>query len=505
MSANSNNSAAQFVLAIDQGTTGTTVSLIQQNGELKAKVNLEFEQIYPKAGWVEHNPEEIWKTVETATQSLLQSTGVSASSLACIGITNQRETVVSWDQSTGQHLYNAIVWQCRRTTEFTQSLKDGGHSDLIKQKTGLVIDPYFSSSKYRWLLKNVSSVQSAGANLKFGTIDSYLIWKMTSGDSHVTDVSNASRTQLMNIASGKWDSELLDLFEVPAETLPTIRPSSVEFGKTKGMLSLPDGIPITGVAGDQQAALFGQACFLEGEAKCTFGTGSFILMNTGEKMVTSNHGILTTVGWQLGESKPMTYALEGGAFICGAAVQWLRDGLGVIENSAEVEELAKQVEDTDGVQMLPAFAGLGAPHWSPEVRAMITGMTRGTSKAHLARATLEAMAMQNAEILEAMSKDLNRPLVGLKVDGGASSNDLLMQMQSDFLQAETTRPELIETTSAGAAFLAGLEVRFWKDLEEVKSSWKTSKEFQPKVSSEQVQHKKRAWNRLTKMAMEFKA
>ncbi|MEO0337389.1 MAG: glycerol kinase GlpK, partial [Pseudomonadota bacterium] len=359
----------------------------------------------------------------------MERANIGAEKIVALGITNQRETVVAWDKITSEPLHNAIVWQCRRTTEYTDSLKAAGHAELISRKTGLVIDPYFSASKMRWLKKEVAAVGTADSKdtLKFGTIDSFLIWKMSDGV-HVTDVSNASRTQLMNIDSGQWDSELLELFEVSAKSLPAIRPSSTRLATTKGMTSLPDGIPISGVAGDQQAALFGQSCFEKGEAKCTFGTGSFILMNTGAERVNSQEGLLTTISWQLGEDQPLVYALEGGAFICGAAVQWLRDGLQVIENSSEVEALAASVDSADGVQIVPAFAGLGAPHWNPEARGIITGLTRGTTAAHIARATLEAMALQNFEILQAMSKSLGEEIQHLKVDGGAVANNLLMQL-----------------------------------------------------------------------------
>jgi glycerol kinase len=388
------------------------------------------------------------------------------------------------------------VWQCRRTTQYTDSLKSENHAELISQKTGLVIDPYFSSSKFRWLLKEVEAVKAAhnANNLRLGTIDSFLISKMSGGE-FVTDVSNACRTQLMNIETGQWDEELLALFEVPMSLLAEIRPSSSRLATTKGMRSLPDGIPISGVAGDQQAALFGQACFQPGAVKCTFGTGSFILMNTGEQRVHSSEGLLTTVAWQLGADQPMTYALEGGAFICGAAVQWLRDGLNMIGSAADVEQLAKSVESSAGVQIVPAFAGLGAPHWDPEARGVITGLTRGTTSAHVARATLEAMALQNVEIILAMASNLDGDLKELKVDGGAVSNNLLMQLQSDYLMASLLRPKNIETTSAGAAFLAGLAEGFWSSVSDIERSWGEQASFQPQITSEQQQARLKAWSR----------
>ena len=486
----------QFVLALDQGTTGTTASIIGHDGLSKAKVNIEFEQHYPQPGWVEHSPGEIWKTVEDSIEQCLTKAGVSASQISTIGITNQRETVVAWSSETSESLYNAIVWQCRRTTEFTDSLKAAGHSDLISKKTGLVIDPYFSASKMRWLIKEVESVRKAASKsqLRLGTIDSFLIWQMSGGE-FVTDVSNASRTQLMNIDTGEWDEELLNLFEVSNSSLPKICPSSHRMAVTKGMRSLPDGIAISGLAGDQQAALFGQACFAKGDAKCTFGTGSFILMNSGSERVDSPDGLLTTVAWQLGENQPRVYALEGGAFICGAAVQWLRDGLSLIDNAAEIEELARSVQSSEGVQMVPAFAGLGSPHWDPGARGMIMGLTRGSGRGHLARATLEAMALQNVEILKVMAKDLGESLSGLKVDGGAVANSLLMQLQADYLGAKIIKPKNIETTAAGAAFLAGLSEGVWTSLEDIQKSWVVDEAFEPEIDSESRERRMTAWQK----------
>jgi glycerol kinase len=474
---------SKFILSIDQGTTGTTVSIIDKQGQSVAKVNEEYKQIYPKPGWVEHDPEDIWQSVLSTMRKSLEKAQAQSTDVAAIGITNQRETVVVWDKQTGKAIYNAIVWQCRRTTDFCEKLKKKGYASTIKNKTGLVIDPYFSGSKINWILSNVPGAKQRAkkGELLCGTIDTYLLWRLTGGVSHKTDVSNASRTQLMNIMKGDWDKELLKIFAVPANMLPEICPSSFDFGKTKGVAGLTDGIPISGIAGDQQAALFGQTCFSAGEAKCTFGTGSFILMNTGSKRVKSKSGILTTVAWQLKNDSQLTYALEGGAFVCGAAVQWLRDGLVFFNSSSEVEELARKVDDTGGVEFVPALAGLGAPHWDPKARGIITGLTRGTTREHIARATLEAMALQNAEIIFAMEKDLGKRLKNLKVDGGASANNLLMQMQSDYLGSPLYRPEMIETTAAGAAYLAGLGVGFWSDVREIKSIWKVNKEFQSQM------------------------
>lgn len=495
---------AKYILAIDQGTTGTTVNIIHKDGSVVSKVNEEFEQIFPKPGWVEHNPEAIWSSVESCLKKALDNGKIKGSEIAAIGITNQRETVVMWDRKTGKPIYNAIVWQCRRTTEFCEKLKKKkGAAELIKKKTGLVIDPYFSASKIHWLLENVPQARSLADNeqLAVGTIDCYLLWRLTGGEVHKTDVTNASRTQLMNIFKNEWDKDLLKLFDVPQKLLPEIAPSSGVFGETKGLKSLPDGIAISGIAGDQQAALFGQAAFQPGDAKCTFGTGSFLLMNAGTKPVLSDHGLLTTVAWQLGENEDLVYALEGGAFICGAAVQWLRDGLGFIQKSSEIEKLAEEVEDSGSVEFVPALSGLGAPYWDPQARGLITGLTRGTQKAHIARATLEAMALQNVDILEAMQSDLKKRLKAVRVDGGASSNNLLMQFQSDYLGAEIIRPKMIETTSAGAAYLAGLGVGFWKNLEELKKVWEVDKEFQPQLNEKDRKLRLKTWRDAVKRAM----
>jgi glycerol kinase len=483
-----------YIMAIDQGTTSTRVCLITPDGRLAAQSSEAFPQIYPKPGWVEHDPEAIWSSTLKTISGALQAAGARGDQISAIGITNQRETVVVWDAANGRPIANAIVWQCRRTEEACVKLRKAKKQNLIRSKTGLVIDPYFSATKIQWLLKNVkgAAAKAKAGVLRAGTIDSFLLWHLSGGKTHRTDVSNASRTMLMNIHRGNWDPELLRLFGVPVTMLPEIRPSSGHFGVTKGLGILPDGIPVTGIAGDQQAALFGQAAFAAGDAKCTFGTGSFLLMNTGAKPKASKSKLLTTIAWQLDGGK-IVYALEGGAFICGAAVQWLRDGLGLFEKSAEVEKLAASVPDAGGVQFVPALTGLGAPHWNAEARGVITGLTRGTTKAHLARATLEAMALQNAEILQAMQKDLGRKVPSVRVDGGASANNLLMQMQADLLGAPVIRPVNVETTAMGAAYLAGLGAGIWKNLDEVQKIWARDREFRPKITSQQRLSRMKAW------------
>jgi glycerol kinase len=482
----------KFILALDQGTTGTRACLVNKQAQITASAAQEHPQIYPKPGWVEHDPEAIWSSVTATIQAVLKKAGVKGEQIAGIGITNQRETVVMWDKDSNKAVYNAIVWQCRRTTEFCNKLKKKREAKIIKKKTGLIIDPYFSASKIRWLLDNVKPDKN---RVRVGTIDTFLLWRLTGGRSFKTDVSNASRTQLMNIAKNAWDPELLKIFGVPAGILPEICASNADFGATKGVPGLPDGIPVAGIAGDQQSALFGQTCFEVGSSKCTFGTGSFLLMNTGAKMVASKSGLLTTVAWQLKNDKKLTYALEGGAFICGAAVQWLRDEMKFIKESREVESLAREVQSTDGVYLVPAFVGLGAPYWDPDARAAIVGMTRGTSRTHLARATLEAMALQNVDILAAMGKDLGRKMGAVRVDGGAVANDLLMQMQADFLGVAVERPKQIESTVLGAAFLAGLGVGFWSGLPEIKKVWALEKSFAPALDAKKRKIKMEEWHR----------
>ena len=493
----------KFILALDQGTTGTTVALLNPQAKLVCAVNKEHPQIYPKPGWVEHDPEAIWKTVVDGIAQVLKQAQVSGDQVAAIGITNQRETVVMWHHITHRPVYNAIVWQCRRTTEFCEKLKKRGAEKNIRNKTGLVLDPYFSASKMRWLLDHVPGLktQVTKGEIRAGTIDSFLLWRLSGGRIHKTDVSNASRTQLMNIKTGEWDKDLLKLFQVPRAILPEICPSSGTFGATFGMPGLPDGIPIAGIAGDQQAALFGQACFAVGSAKCTFGTGSFLLMNTGAKMVRSKAGLLTTVAWQLKGDKKLTYALEGGAFICGAAVQWLRDQMQFIKTSGDIEALAQQVPSSDGVFLVPAFVGLGAPYWDPEARAAIVGMTRGTTRAHIARATLEAMALQNVDILMAMEKDLGRKIGVVRVDGGAVQNHLLMQMQADYLGVPVQRPQQTESTVLGAAFLAGLGVGYWSSVAELAKVWSLQHEFRAQLAPKERKQRRIDWQRAVKRVL----
>jgi glycerol kinase len=486
----------RFVLAIDQGTTGSTVALMDARGKLRASVNFEFPQIYPQPGWVEHRPADIWASVNKGIRAVLRKNICKPREIIAIGITNQRETSLLWDTVTGEALNNAIVWQCRRTTDFCESLRVAGHENTVRRRAGLVLDPYFSGSKYRWLLRNTPGMSGAlkSKRVAAGTIDSFLIWQLTAGDVHVTDVSNASRTSLMNLKTGRWDQGLLDLFEVPREILPTIVPSSAILGRTRGVTGLPDGIPISGVAGDQQAALFGQACFDVGDAKCTFGTGSFIVMNTGSELLRSHSGLLTTVAWQLGEKGKRVYALEGGAFVCGAAVQWLRDGLRMIKTAPEIEKLALQVQDHGGVEFVPALTGLGAPHWAPDARGTLTGITRGVERGHIARATLDAMALQNADILRAMESDLGKRMKPLRVDGGAAANNLLMQIQADVLGRRLIRPHVIETTVAGACYLAGLGVGLWQSPAEVKNIWKAEREFSVRMSAGARRKRLSSWN-----------
>ncbi len=487
----------QYILAIDQGTTGTTAMLVDQGGFAVAKENREFRQIFPKPGWVEHDPEDIWRSVTETMGLVVAKAAVNPRDIAAIGITNQRETVVMWSRETNRAVHNAIVWQCRRTTDFCEKLKKSKHAQKIRRKTGLVIDPYFSGSKFRWLLQNVEGVDARArrGELAAGTIDSFLVWRLSGGQKHVTDVSNASRTQLMNIENGEWDDELLKIFgNVPRGLLPEIVNSSGEVARTKSVPGLPDGIPIAGIAGDQQAALFGQACHEPGDAKCTFGTGSFLLMNTGAKRIAAKSGLLTTVAWRLQGEKKMTYALEGGAFICGAAVQWLRDGLKMITRSAEIEDLAKMVPDSAGVDFVPALSGLGAPYWDPEARGLICGLTRGTTSSHLARATLDAMAMQNLDILRAMEKDLGHKLRSLRVDGGATSNNLLMQLQADYVGQPIERPRMVETTGIGAAFLAGLGVGLWKSKSDLKSAWHLGQRFEPQMPKPARETRVKQWH-----------
>jgi len=465
-----------LVLAIDQGTTGTTALLLNADVQVVGTHNVEFPNHYPQPGWVEHDPEEIWTSIGQAVTGVLEKTGTDAKRIAAIGITNQRETSLFWDKQSSKAIHRALVWQDRRTADTCQKLKDDGHEAVFKQKAGLVIDPYFAGTKAAWLLDNVSGARERAerGDILFGTIDTYLTWRLCGV--HVTDPSNASRTLFMNLDTLDWDDELLGILNVPRACLPPIASSSEVYGHTKGIGFLPDGIPVAGLIGDQQGALFGQACFAEGMAKCTYGTGAFVLLNTGDKKVYSDNGMLTTVGWKV--NGEVSYALEGSAFIAGAAVQWLRDGLGIIDSAPDIEALAQEVPDSAGVCFVPALAGLGAPHWRPEARGLINGITGGTTRAHIARATLEGIALEIGDILVAMTRDLGGELTELRVDGGAANNNLLMQLQADVLGTDCVRPTQLETTALGSAFLAGLAVGIWSSPAAVSEAWAKDAVFQ---------------------------
>ena len=478
-----------LVLAIDQGTTGTTALLVDSHVRVVARRTVEFPNHYPEPGHVEHDLDEIWRSVAEAVSSVLVD--VDTSRLAAVGITNQRETSLFWDRATGRPIHRALVWQDRRTTKRCQQLQEAGHEAMFKRRTGLVLDPYFSGTKAEWLLDHVPGARAAAeaGKLAFGTIDSWLCHRLCG--EHVTDASNASRTLMYDLHRMDWDDELLEILRVPRATLPPVVDSSTVYGRTRGLHFLPDGIPVAAVIGDQQGALFGQACFTSGLAKCTYGTGAFILMNTGAQPVASDHGMLTTVAWRMGGQT--TYALEGSAFVAGAAVQWLRDGLGILSSAEEVEALAASVSDTGGVVFVPAMTGLGAPHWRPDARGILTGITRGTTRAHIARATLDGIAMQIDEILRAMSDDLGSPLTELRVDGGASANNLLMQRQSDLLGVACVRPQVRETTGLGSALLAGLAAGVWNSLDEVAATWTEERRFEPAGLSSELDATRRAW------------
>jgi len=479
----------RYVLSVDQGTTSCRATVLDAKLKVCGVGQREFTQFFPKAGWVEHDLNEIWAGTEWCIAKALRAAGIKGSDLACIGITNQRETTGLWARGTGKPLHKAIVWQDRRTSLYCAELKAHGHEAKVKAKTGLVLDPYFSGTKVKWQLDEIDGARAkaAAGELCFGTIDTWLVFKMTNGASHVTDVSNASRTLLMGLESLQWDDEMLTLLDVPKAVLPRIAASAEVYGMTRGMKSLPDGIPVSGMAGDQQAALFGQACFEPGESKCTYGTGAFLLMNVGNKPVASKAGLLTTVGWKL--DGKTTYGLEGSSFIAGAAVQWLRDGLGLIKKSSDVEALAKTVKSSGAVVFVPALAGLGAPHWRPDARGLFAGIDRSTTRGHLARAVLEGIALQIQDLAEAMRLDSGKVIPAFKVDGGAVKNDLLMQYQSDILATNVVRPKNVETTSLGAAFLGGLGVGFWKSADDIRRAWKADKVFKPKMSEgERAQH-----------------
>ncbi len=483
-----------LILAIDQGTTGTTVLVIDHGMNVISRWYAEFPQIFPKPRWVEHNPDDIWASVEKTIKMALDQGEIDPSRIAGIGITNQRETSVVWSRKTGEPYYNAIVWQCRRTADICQSLKERNLEEAFRESTGLLLDPYFSGTKLTWLYENAPRFadDSKKGEAAFGTIDTFLVWKLTNGAAHVTDVSNASRTLMFRLADLKWDEELVDILGVDFSILPQVMSSSEVYGTTKGLAVLPDGIPVAGMAGDQQAALFGQACFEPGMAKCTYGTGSFMLLNTGDKIVPSKHKLLTTVGWKIGDE--VVYALEGSCFISGAAVQWLRDGMKMFSQSPDIEALAMEVKDNGGIVFVPALAGLGAPHWNPEAKGVIWGMTRGTTNAHVARATLEAIALQNHDVLLAMQQDYGKELAMLKVDGGACENNLLMQFQSDILKVDISRPTMVETTALGAALLAGLAVGLWQDKKEVTANWKEDRRFKPSMAKDKIDAHLTLWN-----------
>jgi glycerol kinase len=480
------------ILALDQGTTSSRAILFDHDGSIRAVAQQEFRQIFPRSGWVEHDPEEIWSSQISTAREVLQKTGLKASDVVAIGITNQRETTLVWDRKTGAPIYNAIVWQDRRTAKFCDELKAAGHSQLIQSRAGLVIDAYFSGSKLRWILDNVPGARERATKgeLAFGTVDTWLIWKLTGGTQHVTDVTNASRTMLFNLRTGTWDDDLLRVLNVPREVLPEVRSSSEVYAQTAAGL-FDSQIKIAGIAGDQQAALFGQNCFSRGLAKNTYGTGCFMLMNIGGEPMVSKNQLITTVAWK--ENGRTDFALEGSVFIGGAVVQWLRDGLGIIKSSADIEKLAASVPDCGGVYLVPAFAGLGAPHWDQYARGTITGLTRGTTAGHIARAALEGIAFQVGDILEVMKQDSGVPMNELRVDGGACANDLLMQFQADILQVPVVRPKVIETTALGAAYLAGLAAGFWKNRDEVSRAWQVDRVFQPSMSADEARHRRKRW------------
>jgi len=490
------------ILTLDQGTTSSRAIVFDHAGAIRAVAQKEFKQIYPQAGWAEHDPYEIWQTQIATAREALAKAGLNAAHIAAIGLTNQRETTLLWDRQTGAPIHNAIVWQDRRTAGFCDDLKRAGHASLIQRKTGLVIDAYFSGSKLRWLLDHVPDARRRAqrGELAFGTVDTWLLWNLTGGALHTTDPSNASRTMLFNLHTGAWDDELLRVLDVPREVLPEVRSSSELYGETAaGIFDAP--IPIGGVAGDQQAALFGQNCFSRGLAKNTYGTGCFMLMNIGTQPAPSRHQLLTTVAWQI--EAQTDYALEGSVFIGGAVVQWLRDGLGLIKSSADVEALAASVPDCGGVYLVPAFAGLGAPYWDQYARGTISGLTRGTTAGHIARAALEGIAFQVADVLEVMKDDSGVGMNELRVDGGASANDLLMQFQADVLQVPVVRPKVIETTALGAAYLAGLAAGFWKNRGEVQRSWQADRTFEPRISAAAAAHRRSRWAEALKRAREW--
>lgn len=484
----------KFILAIDQGTTSSRAILFNQKGEIKSIAQKEFKQIYPKTGWVEHNPNEIWSSQAGVIAEAIARIGLNGKSIAAIGITNQRETTVIWDRETGIPVYNAIVWQDRRTSDFCSELKSQGLVEKIRSKTGLIIDAYFSGTKIKWILDNVDGAREKAekGRLAFGTIDSWLVWNLTNGAKHITDITNASRTMLFNIHTKEWDKELLRILDIPESILPELKSSSEVYGETSSSL-LGTRIPISGIAGDQQSALFGQMCIQPGMLKNTYGTGGFLMFNTGEEPITSNNNLLTTIGWEI--DGKVTYALEGSIFIAGAVVQWLRDELGIIKSASEIEQLANSVPDNGGVYMVPAFAGLGAPYWDQFARGTIFGLTRGTTAGNIARAALESIAFQTMDVLKAMESDSGIKVTELRVDGGATANNLLMQIQSDIIGIPIIRPKVLETTALGVAYLAGLAVGYWNDFEEISKQWEMDKKFEPQNNPEKIDNMIRHWNK----------
>lgn len=494
----------KYVLALDQGTTSSRAILFNKEGEVVSVAQKEFTQHFPKPGWVEHNAQEIWGSILAVVAQVLEGTNTSPKEIASIGITNQRETAVVWDKNTGKPVYNAIVWQSRQTADICEELKAQGHNELFRNKTGLLIDAYFSGTKVKWILDNVEGAREKAekGDLLFGTIDTWLLWKMTGGQAHVTDYSNASRTLMYNIYDLKWDEELLDILGVPASMLPEVKSSSEVYGHTIDYHFFGESIPIAGIAGDQQAALFGQACFETGMAKNTYGTGCFMLMNTGDKAVRSEHGLLTTLAW--GIDGKVQYALEGSIFVAGSAVQWLRDGLQLIRTSPESEELAERVTSSDGVYVVPAFVGLGTPYWDSEARGAVFGLTRGTKKEHFVRATLESLAYQTRDVLTAMEADSGIELKKLRVDGGAVKNNFLMQFQADILGVPVERPEINETTALGAAYLAGLATGFWEGPEAIANKWKVEKDFDSEMKEDEREDLYKGWKKAVEAARVFK-
>jgi glycerol kinase len=488
-------STRRHILALDQGTTGSTALVVDPDGRVLARGYAELPQYFPQPGWVEHDPEEIWSTVERAARAALGEARVSGSEIAAVGITNQRETTIVWERATGRPIHRAIVWQCRRTAPLCDQLRADGVESLVRAKTGLVLDAYFSGTKIRWLLDEVADARARAerGDLAFGTVDAWLIWKLTGGGVHATDATNASRTLCLDLRTGDWDDEMLQILKVPRRVLPAVSPSAGVLGETIDLGWLPRGVPIAGVAGDQQAALFGQACLTPGAAKNTYGTGCFMLLNTGAVPVASSHGLVTTIAWRIGGQT--TYALEGSVFIAGAAIQWLRDGLGILKNAAESQALAESVPDTGGVYFVPAFVGLGAPHWDMYARGTVVGLTRGTTRAHLARAALESIAFQSRDVLEAMAADAGISIEGLRVDGGAVANDFLCQFQADLLNMAVLRPRIIETTALGAAYLAGLGAGVWRSADEVGKRWALERRFEPRLDESTRATRYDGWRR----------